>query len=115
VTASMDRLHFLRPVHVEDFVIVRAEVGFAAHTSMEVEVEVLAENPWTGERASTTHAFLTFVAVDEQGQPRTVPKLVTETAFERRRFRAASRRRSERLRERSHLGDGLVHRRRKHV
>jgi acyl-CoA hydrolase len=86
VTASMDRLHFLRPVRVEEFVIVRAEVSYTAHTSMEVEVEVQSENPWTGERASTTHALLTFVSVDEHGHPRVVPPLETETAFERRRF-----------------------------
>lgn len=110
VTASMDRLHFLRPVHVEEFVIVRAEVGFAAHSSMEVEVEVLSENPWTGERATTTHALLTFVAVDEQGRPRAVPPLLTETAFERRRFKLAAQRREDRLRERKELDRHLAHR-----
>jgi acyl-CoA hydrolase len=110
-TASMDRLHFLRPVRVEEFVIVKAEVSFAAHTSMEVEVEVLAENPWTGERSQATHAFLTFVALDEQGRPRPVPRLVTETAAERRRFRQAARRRTARLRERAELGKLAVHRR----
>jgi len=109
-TASMDRLHFLRPVRVEEFVIVKAEVSFAAHTSMEVEVEVLAENPWTGERAQATHAFLTFVALDEQGQPRPVPKLVTETAAEKRRFRQAATRRAARLRERSELRTPRAHR-----
>ena len=109
VTASMDRLHFLRPVRVEEFVIVRAEVSFAAHTSMEVEVDVLSENPWTGERAATTHALLTFVAIDEQGRPRRVPVLETETAHERRRFRAAARRRAARLRERAHLDGRPAH------
>jgi acyl-CoA hydrolase len=103
VTASMDRLHFLRPVRLEEFVIVRAEVSFAANTSMEVEVEVLSENPWTGDRACTTHALLTFVGLDEQGRPRPVPRLTTETAFERRRAKAAARRRAERLLERSSL------------
>jgi acyl-CoA hydrolase len=112
VTVSMDRLHFLRPARVEEFVIVRAEVSFAAHTSMEVEVEVLTENPWTSERATTTHALLTFVAVDEQGRPRAVPALVTETAFQRQRFREAAKRRVERLRERANLDRRLVHPRR---
>jgi uncharacterized protein (TIGR00369 family) len=112
VTASMDRLHFLRPVHQEEFVIVKAEVSHAGNTSMEVEVEVLAENPWTGERATTTHAFLTFVSIDEQGRPRQVPKLVTETAHERRRHVQAARRRAERLKERAHLADRPAHRRR---
>jgi acyl-CoA hydrolase len=105
----MDRLHFLRPVRVEEFVIVKAEVSFAAHTSMEIEVEVLAENPWTGERSQATHAFLTFVSLDEQGRPRQVPRLITETAAERLRFKQAARRRAARLRERSELGKVAVH------
>jgi acyl-CoA hydrolase len=115
VTASMDRLHFLRPVRLEELVVVKAEVSYAARTSMEVEVEVFSENQWTGERASTTHALLTFVAVDEQGRPRAVPKLETTTSHERRRFRAAAQRRAERLRERSHLAPTLSHRKSKHV
>ena len=115
VTVSMDRLHFLRPVHVQEFVIIRAEVSFAAHSSMEVEVNVLSENPWTGERATTTHAFLTFVAVDEQGRPRAVPKLETETPFEKRRFREASRRRVERLRDRQRLQACFAHPRKRHA
>ncbi len=110
VTASMDRLHFLRPVRVEEFVIVRAEVSFAAHTSMEVEVEVLSENPWTGERAPATHAFLTFVALDEGGRPRRVPALVPETLAQKRRFKDAERRRAARLREKSELGKAALHR-----
>ena len=109
-TASMDRLHFLRPVRVEEFVIVKAEVSFAAQTSMEVEVEVLAENPWTGERSQATHAFLTFVALDESGKPRPVPPLVTETVAQRRRFKQAATRRAARLRERSELGKPIKHR-----
>jgi acyl-CoA hydrolase len=109
-TASMDRLHFLRPVRAEEFVIVKAEVSFAAHTSMEVEVEVQSENAWTGERAQATHAFLTFVALDEQGCPRAVPPLITETQAEKRRFKEAATRRAARLRERSELGKRVTHR-----
>jgi acyl-CoA hydrolase len=102
-TASMDRLHFLRPVRAEEFVIIRAEVSYSARTSMEVEVTALAEDPWTGERAAATHALLTFVALDEHGRPRPVPPLVTETATERARFAQAARRRRARLRERQTL------------
>jgi len=115
VTASMDRLHFLRPVRLEEFVIVRAEVSFTARTSLEVEVDVLSENPWTGERAATTHALLTFVAVDEQGQPRPVAKLHLETAAERRRFKQAAARRAARLQERADLERSRAHRRSSHV
>jgi acyl-CoA hydrolase len=100
VTASMDRLHFLHPVHLGEVVIVQAQVNFAAHTSMEVGVRVLAENPVSFERRQTTRAYLTFVAVDAEGRPRPVPPLLPQTEEERRRFRDAQRRRAVRLRER---------------
>ena len=100
VTASMDRLHFLTPVHVGEVVVVQAQVNFAARTSMEVGVRVFSETRDTISRRQTTRAYLTFVAVDERGRPRPVPPLQLETAADRRRFADASRRRSVRLRER---------------
>jgi acyl-CoA hydrolase len=100
VTASMDRLHFLRPARLGDVVIVQAQVNFAAHSSMEVGVRVFAENQLTRTRIQATRAYLTFVAVDDQGRPREVPKLTPETDQDRRRFRQAAARRSVRLRER---------------
>jgi len=100
VTASMDRLHFLRPVRVGEVAILEAQVNFAARTSMEVGVRVFSENPATRERLQTTRAYLTFVAIDPAGQPRPVPPLVLETAEDRRRFADARRRRAVRLRER---------------
>jgi acyl-CoA hydrolase len=100
VTASMDRLHFLTPVQLGEIVVLQAQVNFAGKTSMEVGVRVFAENEATLERRQTTRAYLTFVAVDENGRPRDVPPLVLETAEERRRFADAKRRRAVRLRER---------------
>jgi len=100
VTASMDRLHFLTPVNLGEIVTLQAQVNFAAHTSMEVGVRVLAETRPGGERRQATRAYLTFVAVDDAGKPRPVPPLRTETAEEKRRFEDASHRRAERLRER---------------
>ncbi len=100
VTASMDRLHFLQPARLGDVVIVQAQVNFAAHTSMEVGVRVFAENQLTRTRVQATRAYLTFVAVDDQGRPREVPKLMPETDQDRRRFRQAAARRAVRLRER---------------
>ena len=99
VTASMDRLHFLHPVRLGEVVIVQAQVNYVGRTSMEVGVRVFAENPSTPGRRQTTRAYLTFVAVDEQGRPRTVPPLTLETALDRRRFAAARTRRAVRLRE----------------
>jgi acyl-CoA hydrolase len=100
VTASMDRLHFLHPVHLGEVVILQAQVNFAARTSMEVGVRVFSEDQVTRARRQTTRAYLTFVAVDDVGRPRAVPRLVLETAEERKRFAEAARRRAVRLRER---------------
>ena len=105
VTASMDRLHFLGPVRLGEVVVLQAQVNFAAHTSMEVGVRVFAESrPSTGRR-QTTRAYLTFVAVDEEGRPRPVPPLKLETAVDRRRFAEGRRRRAVRLRERRAMND----------
>jgi acyl-CoA hydrolase len=100
VTASMDRLHFLEPVQLGEVVVLQAQVNFAATTSMEVGVRVMRENQTTFTRSQATRAYLTFVAVDENGRPRPVPPLHPETAVERRRFADAKRRRAVRLRER---------------
>jgi len=100
VTASMDRLHFLGPVHIGEVVIVQAMVNYVARTSMEVGVRVFAESPGTTKRRQTTRAYLTFVAVDEAGRPQEVPPLRPQTPEERRRFADAQRRRAVRLRER---------------
>jgi len=100
VTASMDRLHFLHPVHLGEVVTVQAQVNFAGRTSMEVGVRVLAEGRAMNDRRQTTRAYLTFVAVDEDGRPQVVPPLSLETAADRRRFAAARARRAVRLRER---------------
>jgi len=106
VTASMDRLHFLRPVQLGEVVIVEAQVNFTARSSMEVGVRVFAENQLTRDRTQATRAYLTFVAVDELGRPREVAPLRPETADERRRFREARARRAVRLRERRAMKEG---------
>lgn len=103
VTASMDRLHFMRPVRLGELVIVQAQVNFAARTSMEVGARVFAEDPVTRKRVQTTRAYLTMVAVDRRGRPRPVPAVAPENAEDRRRLRDAERRRSDRLRERQAL------------
>jgi acyl-CoA hydrolase len=96
----MDRLHFLTPVNLGEIVTLQAQVNYAAHTSMEVGVRVLAESRPGAERRQATRAYLTFVAVDEAGRPRPVPPLKPQTPEEQRRFEDAGHRRAERLRER---------------
>lgn len=97
VTASMDELHFHAPVRVGWIVTLRSRVLAAFHTSMEVGVTVHSENPLTGEKAITTSALLTFVALARDGSKVKVPPLLLETDEERRASEAAHARRQERL------------------
>ena len=100
VTASMDDLHFLKPIKAGMVVLMTAQVVYAGKTSVEVEVEVLSEHPTTGERERCCHAQLTFVALDGSGKPTRVPPVRPETAEERRRYELAEERRRFRLERR---------------
>ena len=97
LTASIDRLDFLTPIHLGDVVILRAQVNYAARTSMEIGCRVETEDLRTGERRNTTKAYLTFVAVDENGRPRPITPLCLETDDDRRRHERAEVRRAARL------------------
>jgi acyl-CoA hydrolase len=103
VTAAMDRMTFLQPVNVGELLTCSASVNAAWRTSMEVGVRVESENPRTGERRHTSTAYLTMVAVDDEGSPAPVPPLLTETDAERRREREAELRRKNRLAEREQI------------
>jgi acyl-CoA hydrolase len=103
VTAGVDRMAFLTPVHVGELVTFSASVNAAWRTSMEVGVRVDAEDPRTGERRHTNSAYLTMVAVDEEGHPVPVPALITETDEQRSREAEAQVRRRNRLRERDEI------------
>lgn len=98
VTASVDHLSFHHPVKVGQLMILRASVNYADRTSMEVGVRIEAEHPLTGEKRHTSSAYLTFVALDEEGRPPPVPKVMPTTEDEKRRYEAARKRRGERLR-----------------
>ncbi|MDA8346017.1 MAG: acyl-CoA thioesterase [Thermaerobacter sp.] len=97
VTLSVDSLEFSRPIRVGDAVMLHAWLNWTGRTSMEVQVEVYSEDLITGERARTSTAYFTFVAVDPQGQPRQVPPLLPLTVDEERRYQQAAQRRAERL------------------
>jgi acyl-CoA hydrolase len=103
VTAGMDRMTFLNPVHVGELLRCVASVNAVWRTSMEVGVRVEAENAVTGEIRATGTAYLTMVAVDEGGKPMPVPELVVETPVEERRQREAETRRRNRLTEREEI------------
>jgi acyl-CoA hydrolase len=103
VTAAADRMTFLLPIHIGELVTLNASVNAAWHTSMEVGVRVEAENPRTGVVRHTNTAYLTMVAVDDEGRPASIPPLRATSADERRRETEAQLRRTNRLAEREQI------------
>jgi acyl-CoA hydrolase len=97
VTASVDHMNFLHPVRIGQLVTLRASVNRVFRTSMEVGVKVLVENLLTGEMKHTSSAYLTFVALNTNGQRVVIPPVIPETEAENRRYEAAGRRREYRL------------------
>ena len=97
VTASIDGLTFLTPIHLGEIVRLQAQVNFVGKTSMEIGVRVEAEDPRTAARRYTTKAYLTFVAIDAGGKPRAIPPLALEDDEDRRRAADADARRKARL------------------
>lgn len=100
VTVAVDKVDFREPIRVGELVTAYARVNFAGRTSMEVGVKVVAENVMTGERRHTNSCYLTYVALDEQGEPTPVPAIVPETPEEKRRYDRAAQRRASRVMER---------------
>lgn len=107
VTVAMDRMNFLIPIDIGDLVTFSATVNAAWTTSMEVGVRVDAENPRTGVVRHTTSAYLTMVALGEDGKPTEVPPAFASTEAEQRRMHEAELRRANRLAEREQI---LAHR-----
>ena len=96
VTAAMDHIDFIQPVHVGDLLILKSRVNRAFNTSMEVGVKVWVEHPQTGVLLHVASAYLVFVAVDQDGRRVRVPELKPVTADELRRYEGALRRREYR-------------------
>lgn len=92
VTVHVDDIDFKAPIKIGCHVIIQASLNYVGRTSMIVGVSVESENPYTGKRVQTTKAYLTFVALDEDGTPTTVPGLELETDEERRRYDNAKKR-----------------------
>ena len=101
VTASIDRVNFLKPVFVGNALILDARINYVHRSSMEIEIRVEAEDLMTGRRTLTNTAFVTVVALDPIGKTIEVPPLLLETDEEKRRFEEGKNRMLERLRERS--------------
>jgi len=96
VTASMERLEFHSPIRLGHIAILKAALNFVGQTSMDVGVEVYAEDPITGKRHHTSSAILTYVALDDVGKPTPVAPLNVETPEEKRRYTEAEKRYQER-------------------
>ncbi len=99
VTASIDHLDFLVPVHVGDLVILRSSVNRVFKTSMEVGVKVWVENYIEDSRKHVSSAYLTFVAVEKSGKHVLVAAVIPESDEEKRRYEDAGRRRELRRHE----------------
>ena len=97
VTAALDSVVFVTKVQLGDVLVLHGRINAAFGSSMEVEVEVLSEDPRSGARKLTTKAFVTMVAVDDTGRPQTVPELRLGSDEERERAARAAQRRNERL------------------
>ena len=99
VTASMDHLDFVAPVHVGDLLILKASVNRAFRTSMEVGVKAIVEDVRQNRLRHVSSAYLTYVAVDMEGKRIVVPQVIPETEHQKRRYEDAGRRREMRAGE----------------
>ncbi|MDE1830570.1 MAG: acyl-CoA thioesterase [Thaumarchaeota archaeon] len=100
VTASIDRVNFLRPVYVGNALILNARLNYVHRSSMEIEIIVEAEDLITGKKTLTNTAYVTAVALGQNGKTTEVPPLVLETEEDKRRFAEAEKRMLQRLAER---------------
>jgi uncharacterized protein (TIGR00369 family) len=99
VTVAIDSMTFRQPIKLGDLVILNSEVTYTGRTSMEATVEVVAENPITGERTHTNTAYLVYVALDDEGCPTAVPPVKAETEEDQRKMELAQERQARRLKQ----------------
>lgn len=99
-TVALDSLDFRHPARMGELVILKAKLTWVGRTSMEVTVKAYAENIKTGSVILTNKAYLTFVALDNEGRPTPVPMLIPETEEEKKDYIEAELRRNERLKKR---------------
>lgn len=97
VTVAIDSMTFRQPIRIGDLIVLNAEVTYTGKTSMEAEVQVVAENPVTGVQTHTNTAYLLYVALDDEGRPTNVPALVVETEEEKARMVQAQKRQAYRI------------------
>lgn len=100
VTASIDRMDFLAPMHIGDILVLKAAINYTGKTSMEVGVRVEAEEPRSGHIVHAGSCYLTMVALDRAGRPTPVPPVAPSSDEERAWYDEGRRRREQRLRVR---------------
>jgi uncharacterized protein (TIGR00369 family) len=101
VTVAVDSMTFMHPIHIGNFVQFNAELTYVGRTSIEVRVEVISENPISGEKILSNTAYYVYVALDGQGHPKPVPPLRYETPEEKRRAELAQERQAYRKQQRA--------------
>lgn len=100
VTVAIDQMMFHEPIRIGNLVTLEASLTYVGRSSMEVRVEVRAEDPIVGEQMHTNSAYLVYVALNEQGRPKAVPQLIPENKIEERRMQEGAERQSYRLQQR---------------
>ena len=100
VTASIDRVNFLKPVFVGEVLVLHARLNYVHRSSMEIEISVSAENLAKGTSTLTGTAFVTMVALDKNGKPTQVPELILESEEDKRKFAEGKLRMEQRIKER---------------
>jgi uncharacterized protein (TIGR00369 family) len=106
VTVAIDQMMFHEPIRIGDLVTLEAIVTYVGHTSLEARVQVIAENPVTGDRSHTNTAYFVYVALDDDGNPVPVPGLIAESDLEKRRMEDGARRQAYRLAQRETAAKG---------
>lgn len=101
VTVAVDSMTFMHPIYVGNFVMFNAELTYVGRTSMEVRVEVISENPITGDRVKSNTAYLVYVALGEDGRPQPVMPLIYESPEEQLRAEQAKERQNYRKQQRA--------------
>ena len=99
VTVAVDSMTFMQPIYVGNLVTFHAELTYVGRTSMEVRVEVIAENPMSGEKRMSNTAYVVYVALDRDGKSKPVPPLTYETDEERARYELAKERQAFRIQQ----------------
>lgn len=106
VTVAIDQMMFHEPIRIGDLVTLEAIVTYTGRTSMETRVQVIAEDPVSGERSHTNTAYLVYVALDERGRPVPVPALIPESDLEKKRMEEGAERQAYRLSQRRLASEG---------